>query len=504
MQTYRPALLEEGLYYSDGQIQDEVYEYGSFLQSKMHAAGVSCTDCHDPHSLQVKGSVDRVCMACHAAEKFDTPSHHFHRAGSAGARCVSCHMPTRNYMVVHARHDHSFRIPRPDLDAALGTPDACTQCHTDRSSAWAAAAAQRWWGERARPAAPYGEAIQAGREDRAGASALLAQRVQDAKEPAIRRATAATLLRGGPAENGALEKALADPDPLVRYGAVLALRGLEPAARVTLAAPVLRDPIRAVRIEAARALAAAPPDALSPSDRSELERGIAEYIASQRAGCRPGRGAREPGSSLCRARRRGRGRGRVPACDRDHARPGGRLCEPRRPLPGPGTREGIRSDAAPGARGFPGRCRPPPHARALSRPPEAPGRGARRAAPGRRPRARPGALRVRVCGRARRRGPDRPGDRGARGGLRKARRRPRDRPSARVVLGEGRPRRRSAGVRAQALGPRCNGALRERFGDLDSNSASSGRGLSPGRPPSGRGSRGCPGSTAAGSPGSPR
>ena len=281
MQTYRPALLEEGLYFPDGQIQDEVYEYGSFLQSKMHAAGVSCTDCHDPHSLQVKGSADRVCMACHAAEKFDTPKHHFHAAGSPGARCVACHMPTRNYMVVHARHDHSFRIPRPDLDAALGTPDACTQCHTDRSSVWAAAAAQKWWGERARPAAPYGEAIHAGREERAGASVLLAQRVEDAKEPAIRRATAATLLRGGPEENGALATALADPDPLVRYGAVLALRGVEPAARVTLAAPLLRDPVRTVRIEAARALAAAPPDALSPSDRTALDRGISEFIASQ-------------------------------------------------------------------------------------------------------------------------------------------------------------------------------------------------------------------------------
>ncbi len=281
MQTYRPALLQEGLYFSDGQIEDEVYEYGSFLQSKMHAAGVSCTDCHDPHSLQVKGSADRVCMACHAADKFDTPKHHFHAAGSPGARCVACHMPTRKYMVVHARHDHSFRTPRPDLDAALGTPDACTGCHTDRSVAWAAAAAQKWWGERARPAAPYAEAIHAGREGRAGASAALARVVEDPAEPAIRRATAATLLGGGPGESGALARALSDPDPLVRYGAVVALRGLDPPARVPLAGPLLRDPVRAVRIEAARALAAAPPDALSPSDRTELERGVAEFIASQ-------------------------------------------------------------------------------------------------------------------------------------------------------------------------------------------------------------------------------
>ncbi|MET0618952.1 MAG: multiheme c-type cytochrome, partial [Thermoanaerobaculia bacterium] len=147
LQTHRPALLDEGLYYADGQILDEVYEYGSFLQSKMHAKGVSCSDCHNPHDLKVAGSADRVCAGCHAPEKFDTTAHHFHKADSAGARCTSCHMPTRDYMVVHTRHDHSFRVPRPDLSVAIGIPNACTQCHRDRSDRWAADAAKKWWGD---------------------------------------------------------------------------------------------------------------------------------------------------------------------------------------------------------------------------------------------------------------------------------------------------------------------------------------------------------------------
>ena len=159
LQTHRPALLDEGLYFPDGQILDEVYEYGSFLQSKMHTAGVSCTDCHNPHDLKVAGSADRVCAGCHAPEKFETPAHHFHPAGSAGARCTSCHMPTRDYMVIHTRHDHSFRVPRPDLSVAIGTPNACTQCHRDRSDRWAADAAKAWWGDRAQREPPYGETI---------------------------------------------------------------------------------------------------------------------------------------------------------------------------------------------------------------------------------------------------------------------------------------------------------------------------------------------------------
>ena len=128
-----------GLYFPDGQIRDEVYEYGSFLQSKMFHEGVTCSDCHDPHSLKLRAEGSGVCLQCHGAEKFATPAHHHHEAASKGAECVSCHMPERTYMVVDARRDHSFRIPRPDLSVSLGTPNACTGCHTDKDAAWAAA-----------------------------------------------------------------------------------------------------------------------------------------------------------------------------------------------------------------------------------------------------------------------------------------------------------------------------------------------------------------------------
>jgi Flp pilus assembly protein TadD len=281
LQTHRPALLEEGLYFDDGQIRDEVYEYGSFLQSKMHASGVSCTDCHDPHGLKVKGGADRVCMSCHLAEKFDTPAHHHHAASSAGARCVGCHMPTRDYMVVHARHDHSFRIPRPDLSDALGTPNACTQCHAGKSNAWAAAAASKWWGVGVRATRSYGEIVHAGRQQLLGGPEGIAALAVAPAVPAIRRATAASMLDPAAAKSmEALARDLADPDPLVRHGAVLALDAVDPARRPPLAAPLLRDPVRTIRIDAARALAAVPPETLSPSDRADLDRALAEYVAS--------------------------------------------------------------------------------------------------------------------------------------------------------------------------------------------------------------------------------
>jgi Flp pilus assembly protein TadD len=285
MQTHRPTLLDEGLYFCDGQIEDEVYEYGSFLQSRMYAAGVTCTDCHDPHSLALRVSADVACSRCHLQERFATTAHHFHRPLSTGASCIACHMPTRNYMVVHARHDHSFRIPRPDLSISLGTPNACTACHKDKTDRWAADAALKWWGPRIRSKPQGGEAIHAGREDLAGAPAALRDLVLDPGAPAIRRATAASLLlaqgRAGRREIAAIETALGDPDPLVRYGALEAAQDLPPDVRLRLVAPLLRDPILTVRIQAARVLAPLQAQSVDPAVRRDLEAGIAEYERAQ-------------------------------------------------------------------------------------------------------------------------------------------------------------------------------------------------------------------------------
>jgi hypothetical protein len=133
LDTHIPALLEEGLYHADGQILDEVYVWGSFVQSRMYAAGVTCSDCHDPHSLDTRNrGGNATCASCHSPARFDTPEHHHHERASTGASCVACHMPARTYMGVDARRDHSMRIPRPDPSVALGTPNVCNGCHPDR------------------------------------------------------------------------------------------------------------------------------------------------------------------------------------------------------------------------------------------------------------------------------------------------------------------------------------------------------------------------------------
>ena len=150
--THRLALLEDNLYWNDGQMRDEVYNWGSFVQSRMHAQGVTCSDCHDPHSLKLRAPANAVCAQCHLPAKFDTTGHTHHAAGTPGAACAACHMPTTTYMGVDARHDHSLRVPRPDISVQLGTPNACTQCHSKQSAHWAADAIGKWTGK---PPASY-------------------------------------------------------------------------------------------------------------------------------------------------------------------------------------------------------------------------------------------------------------------------------------------------------------------------------------------------------------
>ncbi len=278
-QTHRVAVLDEGLYHADGQILDEVYEYGSFLQSRMFAAGVTCSDCHDPHSGQLRAAGNAVCAQCHQAARYDAAEHHHHKASTAATQCVACHMIERNYMVIDGRRDHSFRVPRPDLSAQLGTPNACTDCHSGHGSKWAAAAVVKWFGPERRRRPLFAEAVHAGRSSRADSEAALRTTIENESIPAIARATALTLLPGylTPESLPVVETALRDPDELVRRSALEVLVALDPQMRVSRATSLLSDRIRTVRLEALGALLDAPRSAFSTEQQRSLDDAIDEY-----------------------------------------------------------------------------------------------------------------------------------------------------------------------------------------------------------------------------------
>jgi len=282
--AYRLATLEPGLYFADGQMRDEVYDHGSFLQSRMHAKGVVCSDCHEPHSQQLRAPGNAVCGQCHAPSRFDAASHHHHAAGSPGAACASCHMPTRTYMIVDPRHDHSIRIPRPDRSVSLGTPDACSACHAKEGAKWAAAAIARWFPQRKPGFQGWAETLAAGQAGAPGAQVALATLVGDPSTPGIARASAIPWLvrHPGPATGPALDKAFADADANVRLAAANAVRDVDASLKLRWLPKLLGDPVRVVRIEAARGLAGVPEARLSPDDRARLAKAIDEYLAALR------------------------------------------------------------------------------------------------------------------------------------------------------------------------------------------------------------------------------
>ena len=261
LDVFVPALLEEGLYFADGQIQDEVYVYSSFLQSLMYRRGVRCSDCHDPHSTKLRAEGNALCLRCHDPLKFDQPSHHHHKMELDGRQsdaslCVRCHMPERTYMGIDLRADHSLRVPRPDLSIELGTPNACAQtdCHSDRTPEWLDAEFRKRHPAALQP--HYGSAFAAARANQADAGAELVELALQDSVSDIVHATALSLLEHFPETDGAarvIERGLSHTGPLVRLAAASEARLLGEKG-LFLLRPLLADSIRAVRIATARTL----------------------------------------------------------------------------------------------------------------------------------------------------------------------------------------------------------------------------------------------------------
>ena len=286
---YLPASLSDGLYEVDGKIQEEVFEYGSFTQSRMHAAGVRCSDCHDPHTSELRVSGNGVCTQCHnpsgtarrkdlraklIAKDYDAPAHHRHSPDSAGAQCSSCHMPGRYFMGNDLRHDHSFSVPNPAQALELGHGDACLSCHKQTDSQQVAQQFQAWFGQPEARDGGYARALAQAREGRAGAASALYAQLARTDLPALRKAALLAELPRypSPAAGPLLLAAVRHPDPAVRLAAIDGVATLAtPEQQVQALAPMLADARRAVRLAAAWQLVQLP---------AELRQGLASLPAA--------------------------------------------------------------------------------------------------------------------------------------------------------------------------------------------------------------------------------
>jgi tetratricopeptide (TPR) repeat protein len=282
LDTHRLALPQWPLYYPDGQIRDEDYVYGSFVQSKMHQAGVVCSNCHDPHSLKLRAPGNGVCAQCHVPAQYDNANHHHHNAESTGAQCANCHMPETTYMGVDPRRDHSLRIPRPDLSVVIGTPNACNQCHQDKDAPWALDALRKW-GIRFRdtgkhPARAFDRLLRGDNR----VAPQLAEIANNSGNAPIWRATAVEGL-GQIGGRDALQTAtqlLYDDDPLLRSSTVRALDFLPLHQRYPLLEALIDDEVKIVRMDVAASLAGMPLDQVTPEQSEQLRGLFDEYLST--------------------------------------------------------------------------------------------------------------------------------------------------------------------------------------------------------------------------------
>ena len=278
------APLARDVYWPDGQMRDvaEAYNYVPFKQSRMFAAGVTCSNCHDPHSGKQRIAGDGVCLQCHTSELYAGTKHSRHQQANATPNCVSCHMPARTYMVVNSRHDHSLRVPRPDLSVKNGTPNACNDCHTDKPAQWAADAVDRWFGPDRKGFQTYMDAFAAASANRTDVRQLLASVAGDPNVPNVARANALVELGPyiSPANADLARRSLANSDPTIRIAATDMLAAV-PATQVwPLVAPLLSDPVLGVRIRAANLLATVPTERQPPADRERFDKAAGEFVAA--------------------------------------------------------------------------------------------------------------------------------------------------------------------------------------------------------------------------------
>ncbi len=258
-------------YHLDGQILEEDYVYGSFLQSKMHAQGVKCSDCHNVHSNELKMTGNKLCLQCHVPETYESPKHHFHKENTEASQCINCHMTGRYYMGNDFRRDHSFRIPRPDQSVSHGTPNACNECHKDKSEEWAAQQVVDWYGKDRRPHFSDYSLLSNDTNLNAQDRQKLNNFISDLSYPAIARSTVIANLRFD-SENDikSLLAALNDSTAIVRYNALMEFRNMNPQDRMSVAQKHMTDSTRLVRIGSAQLLIGFDGENWSEADKLSL------------------------------------------------------------------------------------------------------------------------------------------------------------------------------------------------------------------------------------------
>lgn len=297
-----PSLPMAPHFHVDGQIMDEDYVFASFTQSKMYQRDVKCSDCHNVHSGKLLLEGNALCLQCHKAADYDTYQHHFHKTEAdksannaeqavlsaygdvyevgSGAQCINCHMPAQYYMGVDLRNDHSFRVPRPDLSDKLGTPNACTQCHGNKTNQWAASHIEQWHGKQRK--SHFAMAVNDAINNREGADSALIAIINSGDDvyPANVRGVAFYYLNQQ-MHKGTFFRNFTNDNPTIRGTALRAfnLVNIDDAKNIF---PLLSDRAKSIRIDAVMKLANFPKEQIPEKYKKDFAKALEDFGNAQK------------------------------------------------------------------------------------------------------------------------------------------------------------------------------------------------------------------------------
>jgi len=277
---FLPSFLNEKLYYPDGGVKGQAYSYGSFLQSRMFEAGVTCLDCHDAHSGTLRSKGNALCSKCHSPGKYNSYEHHFHDPDEEGGSCADCHMPSVTLFGIDERADHFIRTPRPDLTLSNGSPNACNKCHIEEDAGWAIAFMEEWYGREVFSDKGYAHVFQALWEGNKDVLDELTVFIKDTTLNTFARASALAALpyRDSVVFEELIRSGRAEKSPLMRYAAAMAAGKVAPVKSFELAFPLMDDDERSIRFAALSAASKVKMEELPGPVKMGFSRAMTEYI----------------------------------------------------------------------------------------------------------------------------------------------------------------------------------------------------------------------------------
>jgi hypothetical protein len=161
VEEVRPDILRSR-FWADGISRATGREYNDLLETACFERGeLSCLDCHALHQaaddprpvkawaddmLSGGGDPDHGCRQCHAELVKAGSAHTHHAEGSSGSQCVNCHMTYTTYGLLKAIRTHGIKSPSAQESVSTGRPNACNQCHLDRTLAWTSEKLEAWYG----------------------------------------------------------------------------------------------------------------------------------------------------------------------------------------------------------------------------------------------------------------------------------------------------------------------------------------------------------------------